>query len=145
MEGSTYYIVHESAMPPVLKKVAEANRLLSSGKARTVNEAAEMVGIGRSSYYKFKDSVEPYEVMTLIQQKVSSKLRELVTQLPKNEGVSYMYYKSPLVKAIENGWMIEIQEFNVVKEAALFTSLNNVFDKDSNGILETPYGQVLRH
>ena len=94
---------------------------------------------------KFKDSVEPYEVMTLIQQKVSSKLRELVTQLPKNEGVSYMYYKSPLVKAIENGWMIEIQEFNVVKEAALFTSLNNVFDKDSNGILETPYGQVLRH
>ena len=94
---------------------------------------------------KSKESVEPYEVMTLIQQKVSSKLKELVTQLPKNEGVSYMYYKSPLVKAIENGWMIEIQEFNVVKEAALFTSLNNVFDKDSNGILETPYGQVLRH
>ncbi len=50
MEGSTYYIVHESAMPPVLKKVAEANRLLS----------AEMVGIGRSSYYKFKDSVEEF-------------------------------------------------------------------------------------
>ena len=45
MEGSTYYIVHESAMPSVLKKVAEANRLLSSGQARTVNEAAEMVGI----------------------------------------------------------------------------------------------------
>ena len=60
MEGSTYYIVHESAMPPVLKKVAEANRLLSSGEARTVNEAAEMVGIGRSSYYKFKDSVEEF-------------------------------------------------------------------------------------
>ena len=60
MEGSTYYIVHESAMPSVLKKVAEANRLLSSGQARTVNEAAEMVGIARSSYYKFKDSVEEF-------------------------------------------------------------------------------------
>ena len=60
MEGSSYYIVHESAMPPVLKKVAEANRLLSSGKARTVNEAAEMAGIGRSSYYKFKDAVHEF-------------------------------------------------------------------------------------
>ena len=58
--GSAYYIVHESAMPPVLRKVAEANRLLSSGEARTVNEAAEKVGIGRSSYYKFKDSVEEF-------------------------------------------------------------------------------------
>ena len=47
-------------MPPVLRKVAEANRLLSSGEARTVNEAAEKVGIGRSSYYKFKDSVEEF-------------------------------------------------------------------------------------
>ena len=60
MEGSSYYIVHESAMPPVLKKVAEANRLLSSGKARTVNEAAELAGIGRSSYYKFKDAVHEF-------------------------------------------------------------------------------------
>ena len=42
MEGSTYYIVHASAMPSVLIKVAEANRLLSTGEARTVNEAVEM-------------------------------------------------------------------------------------------------------
>ena len=60
MEGTSYYIVHESAMPSVLKKVAEANRLLSSGEVRTVNEAVEKVGIARSSYYKFKDSVEEF-------------------------------------------------------------------------------------
>ena len=60
MQGSTYYIVHESAMPPVLRKVAEANRLLASGKARTVNEAVERAGIARSSYYKFKDAVEEF-------------------------------------------------------------------------------------
>ena len=49
MEGSTYYIVHASAMPSVLIKVAEANRLLSTGEARTVNEAVEMAGVARSS------------------------------------------------------------------------------------------------
>ena len=77
MEGSSYYIVHESAMPPVLKKVAEANRLLSSGKARTVNEAAEMAGIGRSSYYKFKDDIE--DVERLLQEKLSRTLRRVTT------------------------------------------------------------------
>ncbi|MGX8703881.1 MAG: hypothetical protein ACSW8H_05455, partial [bacterium] len=41
-------------------KVAEANRLLSSGEVRTVNEAVEKVGIARSSYYKFKYSVEEF-------------------------------------------------------------------------------------
>lgn len=61
MEDTSYYVVHESAMPPVLKKVAKANRLLSSGRARTVNEAVEMAGIARSSYYKFKDAVREYD------------------------------------------------------------------------------------
>ena len=60
MEGTSYYIVHESAMPSVLKKVAEANRLLSTGEARTVNEAVERVGVARSSFYKFKDAVEEF-------------------------------------------------------------------------------------
>ena len=60
MEGTSYYIVHESAMPSVLKKVAEANRLLSTGGARTVNEAVERVGVARSSFYKFKDAVEEF-------------------------------------------------------------------------------------
>lgn len=93
---------------------------------------------------KAKKDATSNEVITLSQVLMQKKIKELAENLP-NDGVKYMYYKSPLVKAIENGWMIEIQEFNVCKEAAIFTSLNNVFDKDANGILETPYGQVVRH
>ena len=40
--------------------MAKANELLASGKARTVNEAAEAAGISRSSYYKFKDDIEEF-------------------------------------------------------------------------------------
>ena len=42
----------------MLRGVARANQLLASGKVRTVNEAAELAGISRSSYYKFKDDIE---------------------------------------------------------------------------------------
>lgn len=59
-EHTEYYIVRARAVPEVLQKVVEANKLLASGRARTVNEAAEMAGISRSSYYKFKDDIEEF-------------------------------------------------------------------------------------
>lgn len=55
-----YFIVKKKALPEVLLKVVEANRLLDSEKAMTVQEATEAVGISRSSYYKYKDDVLPF-------------------------------------------------------------------------------------
>lgn len=63
----------------------------------------------------------------------------------REQAVGYKYYKSPIVRAIENGWLIEIQEFNVPRDPAIFTRFNNVFDVTSDGLLETPYGVVKRH
>ncbi len=59
-KGTGYYLIRKRAVPEVLQKVVEVNKLLASGGARTVNEAAEKVGISRSSYYKFKDDVEEF-------------------------------------------------------------------------------------
>ena len=59
-ESTEYYIVRARAVPEVLRGVARANQLLASGKVRTVNEAAELSGISRSSYYKFKDDIEEF-------------------------------------------------------------------------------------
>ena len=59
-ENAEFYIVRARAVPEVLRGVARANQLLASGKVRTVNEAAELAGISRSSYYKFKDDIEEF-------------------------------------------------------------------------------------
>ena len=58
-----YYIVESSALPEVFLKVAEAKRLLSTGEAKTVNEATRMTDISRSAYYKYRDSVLPFQNM----------------------------------------------------------------------------------
>lgn len=55
--GNHYYVVKEQAVPEVLLKVVEAKKLLDTGKARTVNEAADRVGISRSSFYKYKEDI----------------------------------------------------------------------------------------
>ena len=58
-----YYLVEASALPEVFLKVAEAKRLLSTGEANTVNEAARMTGISRSAFYKYRDAVLPFQNM----------------------------------------------------------------------------------
>ncbi|MGM9619775.1 MAG: ACT domain-containing protein [Oscillospiraceae bacterium] len=58
-----YYIVAAEALPEVFLKVAEAKRMLQTGEAGTVGEAARLVGISRSAFYKYKDAVRPFTDM----------------------------------------------------------------------------------
>ena len=60
-----YYIVEASALPEVFIKVAEAKRLISTGEAKTVNQATQMMGISRSAFYKYRDAVSPFNKSTM--------------------------------------------------------------------------------
>lgn len=59
-DESKYFVLKQKAVPEVLLKVVEAKRLLESGKAATVQDAAEAVGISRSSFYKYKEDIFPF-------------------------------------------------------------------------------------
>ena len=63
MEKKKYYLVSAEALPEVFTKVAEAKRMLQVGEADTVGEAARLVGISRSAFYKYKDAVQPFQNM----------------------------------------------------------------------------------
>lgn len=61
MEDKTkYFVLKKKAVPEVLLKVVEAKRLLESERAGSVQEATDMVGISRSSFYKYKDDIFPF-------------------------------------------------------------------------------------
>ncbi|MBD5485504.1 MAG: ACT domain-containing protein [Lachnospiraceae bacterium] len=59
-ETAGYYVVKQKAVPEVLLKVVEAKRLVDSGRALSVQEAVDEVGISRSSFYKYKDDIFPF-------------------------------------------------------------------------------------
>ena len=61
MGETKYFVVNKKAVPEVLLKVVEAKRLLETGKVLTVQEATDMVGISRSSFYKYKDDIFPFQ------------------------------------------------------------------------------------
>ena len=84
MHKNEYYIVDREALPEVYSQVVEAKRLLASGKADTVQEAVDMVGISRSSFYKYKDMIEPFTDM--VRRKtvtIAAKLEDMPGVLPK--------------------------------------------------------------
>ena len=58
-EDSKYYVVKQKALPEVLLKVAQVNKIIET-KRMSIAEATESVGISRSSYYKYKDDNFPF-------------------------------------------------------------------------------------
>lgn len=58
-----YLIVHKSILPDYFETVLEAKHLLEEGKAKNVMQATKMVGISRSTFYKYKDYIlEPIRI-----------------------------------------------------------------------------------
>lgn len=62
-DGKTpkYYIVEAAALPDIFRKVAEAKRLLETGETDKVNVATRAVGISRSAFYKYRDTIAPFQ------------------------------------------------------------------------------------
>ncbi|NME35491.1 MULTISPECIES: ACT domain-containing protein [Fusobacterium] len=52
-----YLIVSKEILPDYFDKVIEARELLEQGKVKNISEAVKIVGISRSTYYKYKDFV----------------------------------------------------------------------------------------
>ncbi len=50
-------LVDASVLPEVFLKVLDAKELIASGQATSISAATRQVGISRSAFYKYKDSV----------------------------------------------------------------------------------------
>ena len=80
-DKSKYFVVKQKAVPEVLLKEVEAKKLLESERAITVQEATDKVGISRSSFYKYKEDINPYYDNT------KGKTITLVVQMDDEQGL----------------------------------------------------------
>lgn len=60
-EPLKYLLIEAKVLPEVFTKVMQAKMLLSRGKAKNASQAAQMAGISRSAFYKYKDSIFLYD------------------------------------------------------------------------------------
>ena len=62
-QESKYYLVEASALPEIFLKVMKAKQLLQTGTVKTVGDAVDKVGISRSAFYRYKDSIRTFQDM----------------------------------------------------------------------------------
>lgn len=65
MDNDQLIVVKISALPDMIPKTLEVKRLLARGEEKNSAQACRRVGISRSAYYKYRDSVFSYEEMFL--------------------------------------------------------------------------------
>lgn len=58
-----FALVRVEMLPEALQKTLEVKRLIETGKVLTVQEAVEQVGLSRSSFYKYRDHIFPFQTM----------------------------------------------------------------------------------
>ena len=87
-EKTSFFVLREKAVPEVLLKVVEAKRLLDSGRAESVQDATDAVGISRSSFYKYKDDIFPYH------ENAKGKTITMVIQLDDEQGLLSVVLKT---------------------------------------------------
>ena len=52
-----FYVISEDILPEAILKTAMAKEMLQRGEAQSIPDAAEKLGISRSTFYKYKDGI----------------------------------------------------------------------------------------
>ena len=76
-----YLLVKADILPDYFEKVVQVQELLDQNKVKGVSEAVQIVGISRSTYYKYKDAVKRYSSYTIEKKAIISLL------LPHQKGI----------------------------------------------------------
>ncbi|SMF89060.1 AAA domain (dynein-related subfamily) [Paenibacillus uliginis N3/975] len=86
------------------------------------------------------------EALGITQEMASAKMKQLLKLAADNaqdEAVEYRFYASEIVRAFQKGYLLEIQEPNVIRDAAVLMALNSALELD--GSLNLPTEIVHRH
>lgn len=90
------------------------------------------------------DDLDAFDVIARADDLVSQTIDRLLKAMTasRNGEVAYKYVPSELVRAIKNGWLLEIQEPALIKNAGVLGMLNDVLE---GGSLALPLEVVHRH
>ncbi|MGB7999405.1 MAG: ACT domain-containing protein [Anaerobacillus sp.] len=66
-EDKNFYLVREDVLSDSMLKTLEAKLLLESGTVESVREAIDKVGVSRSAFYKYRDTILPFHTMIIEQ------------------------------------------------------------------------------
>lgn len=85
-------------------------------------------------------------VLGITQEQAAIKMKQLMKLAAENnegDSVEYRFYPSEIVRAYQKGYLLEIQEPNVIRDAAVLMALNSALELD--GSINLPTEIIRRH
>ena len=119
--GSGLVVVSADVLPDIVLKVLAAKRMRARGEVSTSTEACRAVGISRSAYYKYKDSVFNYE------ERLTNNIVSVYCILRDEKGV----LSSIISKLYELGTNILTINQNIHVDSVATVTFSVRFDRDS--------------
>ncbi|MBP1536199.1 MAG: ACT domain-containing protein [Ruminococcus sp.] len=119
--GSGLVVVSADVLPDIVLKVLAAKRMRARGEVSTSTEACRAVGISRSAYYKYKDSVFNYE------ERLTNNIVSVYCILRDEKGV----LSSIISKLYELGTNILTINQNIPVDSVATVTFSVRFDRDS--------------
>ncbi len=130
---------------------SEIRRNWNSNEMKIANILLEGdAGSGKTELVKSlsADLVVPYTKITCFaDMDKSDVIGSILPVLPEDgnsaDEISYRFYPSEIVRAYENGWLLEIQEPTVIRDAAVLMAISSALEHD--GSINLPTRIVHRH
>lgn len=93
-----------------------------------------------------KESATAQECMALVMEKVTAKVQALSKRAEESQshGQTYRYVDTDFIKALKNGYVIEIQEPSTIVQPGVLVGLNSLLEQ--SGSITLPTGEIIhRH
>ena len=84
----------------------------------------------------------PQDCMELVLEKVTEKVRQLSATPMESPGQTYTYVETDFIKALKNGYLVEIQEPSTILQPGVLVGLNSLLEQ--GGTITLPTGEVIR-
>lgn len=82
------------------------------------------------------------DCMGLVLEKVTDKVRQLITVQEGSSGQTYTYVETDFIKALKNGYLVELQEPSTILQPGVLVGLNSLLEQ--GGTITLPTGEVIR-
>ncbi|MBP1995514.1 AAA family ATPase [Paenibacillus eucommiae] len=121
--------------------------VISSDRIETMEPAEQIVLKALYENDGFQSAAEILmNVLGVTQEQAALKMKQLLKRLQQNtkgEEVEYRFYPSEIVRAYQKGYLLEIQEPTVIRDAAVLMALNSALELD--GSINLPTEIIRRH
>ena len=92
----------------------------------------------------YNEDVTSRDCMAAVMDMVTEKIKALSKPAEKENspGQTYTYVETDFIKALKNGYLVEIQEPNVITQPGVLVGLNSLLEQ--NGSITLPTGEVIQ-